>query len=163
MAQKEKFLKILSPIEEQIIDALEPVFAMENCELVDIKIGGSKVNPSLLLYVDKPSLGELGALSRLVSDTLDVANNEAGWFAGAYHLELSSPGLDRPLTKKSHFMKAVREMVRVKTAQGTRKEILQEAHEDRGICLEQEPKWVAWQEIQDARVIYRFPKSSHRR
>jgi ribosome maturation factor RimP len=53
--------------------------------------------------MDRPggvSLDELTAVSRQVSDLLDVHGDAVG---GTYTLEVSSPGVNRPLTRPAHF------------------------------------------------------------
>jgi ribosome maturation factor RimP len=106
--------------------------------------------------VDRSSLDDLADLTRLVSDTLDVANHTQNWFRGAYQLEVSSPGLDRPLTKKSHFEKAIGENIKVKTLHGTFRAVLKSADMTRGIELEGHEGLIAWPEIKNANVIYNF-------
>jgi ribosome maturation factor RimP len=50
-------------------------------------------------------------VSRIVGDLLDVEEV----IDGQYHLEVSSPGLFRPLTKPEHFDRAIGAMVKVRT------------------------------------------------
>ena len=158
---KEKFLKSLSPIEQQIADYVEPILASRNAELVWIRVSGLKSKPNLTLFIDKASLEELASVSRLVSDALDVANTQHNWFSGNYQLELSSPGLDRPLTKKSHFGHAQNQQIRVKTHTATFKGQLCEVH-DLGILIDTHPNLIPWPEIKDANIIYVFPKKKRR-
>jgi ribosome maturation factor RimP len=66
--------------------------------------------------IDKPggrvTLDDLTAVSRQVSDILDVREDAV---PGAYTLEVSSPGVNRPLTRPSHFPPYVGKRVQVKT------------------------------------------------
>lgn len=57
------------------------------------------------------SLDDCSNFSRIVSAALDVEDP----VQGAYDLEVSSPGLDRPLRKPEHFRKYAGQKVRVKT------------------------------------------------
>lgn len=64
---------------------------------------------ALQIMAEDPATGQLvidqcAALSRRVSDVIDAAE-EAGevLIEGAYHLEVSSPGIDRPLTREKDF------------------------------------------------------------
>lgn len=66
---------------------------------------------ALQIMAEDPATGQLvieqcAALSRAVSDMMD-AREEAGelLIEGAYHLEVSSPGIDRPLTRTQDFVK----------------------------------------------------------
>jgi ribosome maturation factor RimP len=151
--KREEFLRPLNSLEQQIVDYIEPILALEGTELVSIRISGLKGKPSLSLFIDKSSLDELASLSRLISDALDVANAEHNWFPRSYFLELSSPGLDRPLTKKSHFLKALGKLIRVKALAGTLRGVLTETT-DSGIRIEGHPDLISWPEIRDANIIH---------
>jgi ribosome maturation factor RimP len=92
----------------------------------------------------------LAELSRAVSRALD----EADPVAGRYTLEVSSPGLERPLRRPDHFAGAVGEKVNVKTVPGTEGErrvtgTLLTA-DDEGITIGPE----AGQEGEDRRLTY---------
>lgn len=163
MLQKtEQFLRFLTPLEQQIAAYVEPILASQGAELILIRISGLKGRPFLALYVDKASLDDLANLSRLLSDALDVANAEHNWFSGAYQLELSSPGLDRPLTKKSHFKNILGQKIRVKTSQATLRGTLEQVDES-GILIDTHPELISWSDIRDANMIYIFPHPQKRR
>jgi ribosome maturation factor RimP len=70
----------------------------------------------LRLLIDKVgggvSLDEITAFSRQMSDLLDVREDAV---PGAYTLEVSSPGINRPLTRPTHFPQFVGKRVHVKT------------------------------------------------
>jgi ribosome maturation factor RimP len=74
---------------------------------------------ALQIMAEDPATGQLvidqcAALSRRVSDVIDAAE-EAGevLIEGAYHLEVSSPGIDRPLTREKDFMNWAGHEVRI--------------------------------------------------
>lgn len=153
MSEKaENFLRSLSLLEQQIVDYIEPILASQGAELILLRVTGLKGKPSLALFIDKAVLDELARLSRLVSDALDVANAEHNWFSGAYQLEISSPGLDRALTKKSHFTDALGQQVKVKTSSTTLRGQLAEAN-DLGILINTHPELISWSDIRDANII----------
>ncbi len=153
---KENFLKPLGVIETQIIEALEPVLELSACELIDIQVSGMGAKPQLRLFMDRSSLDELADLTRLISDTLDVANHSKNWFKNAYQLEISSPGLDRPLTKKSHFEKAIGENIKVKAIGLSVRGTLKSVDPLRGIEVEGHDGLIGWSEIKNSNVIYNF-------
>ncbi|MBH1988646.1 MAG: hypothetical protein I8H75_03570 [Myxococcaceae bacterium] len=158
----EPFLKELSPLEQDISKVLEPILALNSLELIAIKLTGLKGKPNLLLYVNESSLDGLATISRLISDTLDVENANQNWFAGPYQLELSSPGLDRPLTKKSHFKSALGEQVKIKTDRQTlRGKLLSE--NEHGIQIDSHVEPIEWNSIRDACMIFTLSKSPKRR
>jgi ribosome maturation factor RimP len=66
------------------------------------------------LYVDHPG-GVSHELLAAVSGAVGKALDEAGVPQGPYTLEVSSPGIERPLTKPAHFVAQMGKKVYVKT------------------------------------------------
>ncbi|HET9752627.1 MAG TPA: ribosome maturation factor RimP [Myxococcales bacterium] len=107
MGRKEEIL-------EKVRSIAAPLAAQEGMELVDVEIGGAGGRQALRLFIDRPggvSLDDCTAVSRAVSAALDVEDP----IQGAYDLEVSSPGLDRPLRTPEHFQKFAGQKVRVRT------------------------------------------------
>jgi len=99
---------------EKVRNIAAPLAAAEGLELVDVEFAGAGGHPTLRLYIDKQggvSLDDCTAISRALSAALDVEDP----IEGSYELEVSSPGLDRPLRTREHFQKFAGEKVRVKT------------------------------------------------
>jgi ribosome maturation factor RimP len=103
---------------DEILDRVQriaaPLAAQEGLELIDVDLGGPGGRQTLRLFIDKPggvSLDDCTSISRAVSAALDVEDP----LQGAYDLEVSSPGLDRPLKTPEHFQKFAGKRVRVKT------------------------------------------------
>jgi ribosome maturation factor RimP len=93
-----------------------PLAAREGMEIVDIEFRreGGRGGRVLRLYLDKeggPSMEDLSRVSRALSDVLDTENA----VDGAYTLEVSSPGINRPLTRLEHFARFVGKRIRVRT------------------------------------------------
>ena len=68
------------------------------------------------LYLDKdggPNIDELSRVSQRLSQLLD--QNDV--VEGAYNLEVSSPGINRPLKRPEHFKRFIGKRVRVRTRQ----------------------------------------------
>ena len=91
-----------SPIEDRLIALLGPAIEGLGFELVRIKIiGGGK--PIIQVMAERPdrtmTVEDCARLSREVSAVLDVEDP----IAGEYLLEVSSPGIDRPLTRLKDF------------------------------------------------------------
>lgn len=87
----------------RIWELVEPIALEAGLELVDVEHRREGRGAVLRLLMDRPggvSLDELTAVSRQVSDLLDVHEDA---LAGAYVLEVSSPGVNRPLTRPAHF------------------------------------------------------------
>jgi ribosome maturation factor RimP len=87
---------------EHIREIAERVASSEGLTLFDVELKGGNSNPLLRIYIDKPqgvSHADCALVSEQVSAILDVEDP----FPASYTLEVSSPGLDRALTKPSHF------------------------------------------------------------
>ena len=107
---------VLSAKEQQLLDALEPRAAQEGVEIVTIEVVGAKKAPTIRVYIDTEegvSFDELAAAQSWINDIMD----ELDPFPGAYMLEVSSPGIDRPLRPPEHFMRFVGSTVVVKTTE----------------------------------------------
>jgi ribosome maturation factor RimP len=102
------------PISEQARRLLEPVLAHEGLELVEVEWVRAGGRWTLRLYVDKPggfSIEDCQAVSRTVEPILDVAD----FIEPAYDLEVSSPGLERPLRKPADFDRFAGQRARLKS------------------------------------------------
>jgi len=82
-------------------------------ELVDAELTGGGHHPTLRVYIDSPrgiTVDDCADVSRQLSAILDVEDP----IPGSYTLEVSSPGLDRPLTTPEDFRKHVGENVKLR-------------------------------------------------
>lgn len=92
---------------------LEPLLAGEGAELVDLEVTGSRGRPVVRVFVDRPGgvgVDDCARISRLVETELEAA--EA--VPETYVLEVSSPGLDRPLRERRHFERYVGREVEIR-------------------------------------------------
>ena len=92
---------------------LEPAVEALGYELVHVTMAGSS-NRMLRMYIDAPggiTVDDCERVSRYVSDLLDVEDP----IQGEYTLEVSSPGLDRPLVKQEHFENAQGQDIFIRT------------------------------------------------
>ena len=97
---------------DEVLELLEPTIIGLGYELADleVKLGGK--HGVLRLFIDKPegiALDDCERVSLAVSALLDVEDP----LPGHYDLEVSSPGLDRKLTKVEHFQRFTGEIVKV--------------------------------------------------
>jgi ribosome maturation factor RimP len=142
-----------------------PIVAEAGLELFDVEL---TTNPTgIRVTVDDPDgidFEVLGELSRRISDALDSFPAAP---RGHYELEVSSPGVERPLRKPEHFARAVGEQVKVRTVAGSpgerRVEGLLVAADDKGITVapaEDGPaetpaeRSIAYAEIERARTVF---------
>jgi ribosome maturation factor RimP len=101
-------------IREKVIAIIEPVLTEHGVELVDLELCGSGRGQLLRLLVDREGgvdLTALSDLSRELSDLLDVEDA----VRGSYTLEVSSPGINRPLTRPDHYVRYLGKRVRLRT------------------------------------------------
>jgi len=83
-------------------------------ELIDLELQLGGKSGAVRLFIDHPEgigLDDCEKVSRVISALLDVEDP----LPGHYNLEVSSPGLDRKLTKIEHFQRFAGEIVKVKT------------------------------------------------
>jgi len=83
-------------------------------ELIAVEEAGDRTRRIVRVFVDTPEGVDHEVCAR-VSETLGKALDESGYGEGAYTLEVSSPGLERPLKKRHHFEAHVGGEVYVKT------------------------------------------------
>jgi ribosome maturation factor RimP len=100
------------PERETIVAAIEPVLATLGLEVFDVQLTGSGRAPTVRVIVDREGgvdLDAITAASEHIQPALDALDD-----VGPYALEVSSPGLERPLHRPEHFRRAVGETVSVK-------------------------------------------------
>lgn len=106
------------PSPERVIELLSAEFARAGYEIEDVSIDTETRPPRIRIIADgdRPlNLDGVAELSRLASELLDAVDTGDT----AYDLEVSSPGVDRPLTAEKHFRRAHARKVEVELADGT--------------------------------------------
>jgi ribosome maturation factor RimP len=93
-----------------------PLAEGEGMEIVDVEFRheGSRGGRILRLYLDKEggtNVDDLTRMSRQLSELLDAEDT----IDGAYTLEVSSPGINRPLKKPEHFARFIGKRIRIRT------------------------------------------------
>jgi ribosome maturation factor RimP len=141
--------------------AAEPVLSSLGLQLVDVEIVGSGKARTLRLSVDRDGGVDLDALAEAngpVSDALDAIDA----LSGPYTLELSSPGVERPLRRPSDFARFLGTTVSVKShdpVDGARRHrgLLVEADEV-GIAVEVEGQHrrFSYDAIASARTVFEW-------
>lgn len=103
---------MLTAKEKSLLSALEPTAAEREVEIVTVEVIGSKKAPTIRVYIDTPtgvSFDQLSSAQAWINDVMD----ELDPFPGAYMLEVSSPGIDRPLRTPEHFRRFAGEKVQI--------------------------------------------------
>ncbi len=102
---------------ERVREIAERVAASSGLEIVELEFRGSGKSRMLRVFIDKPvgvTHEDCVGLSREISTILDVEDVVPG---GSYLLEVSSPGLDRKLSRPADFERFTGSRVKVMTFQ----------------------------------------------
>ena len=102
----------------ELRDVIKNIVEDNGCELYDIELTEEDGHKYYRVYITKPggvSLNDCAAINNLISPIFDIEDP----VKGRYFLEVSSPGLERKLTKKEHFEKSIGENVKVTLNDGT--------------------------------------------
>ncbi|MET0405695.1 MAG: ribosome maturation factor RimP [Cystobacter sp.] len=106
---------IKQTVEARAHEVLEPIVAGEGLELLEVEFIREHEGWVLRLFIDKPGgrvgLDECSQVSRAVDTVLDVED----MVPHEYNLEVSSPGVNRPLKKPAHYERVKGQRVKVKT------------------------------------------------
>ncbi len=103
----------MAAVAENLTNLIEPVVAGLGYELLGIEYIGQGRHSVLRLYIDSEQgigLEDCEKVSRQVSGVMDVEEP----LKGQYVLEVSSPGVDRPLFKAEHYIRHVGERLRLR-------------------------------------------------
>ncbi|MEO0347408.1 MAG: ribosome maturation factor RimP [Pseudomonadota bacterium] len=104
-------------LSDEIEALLAPVLEREGYELIDVEFESKGGRSTLRLFIDGENgitLDDCARASNAVSGVLDVEDP----VPGEYYLEMSSPGLDRPLRRPSHYERYVGALARVVMQKG---------------------------------------------
>ena len=105
---------MLTAKEEQLLQLIEAKAQGQDIEIITLEIIGAKRAPIIRVYIDAQngvSFNELSSAQSWIGDLMD----EVDPFPGAYTLEVSSPGIDRPLRTPEHFQRFVGEDAKIRT------------------------------------------------
>ncbi|MDQ0028991.1 ribosome maturation factor RimP [Arthrobacter bambusae] len=138
--------EVRSPEESRLKALLEPAVLASRLYLEDVAIQVAGSHRVVQVVIDLPqeetggvSLDVIAEISRALSDILD---NDPGTDGRPYDLEVSSPGVGRPLTEPRHWHRARGRMVKVNVIQGENLTGRIQSVDDDGVTLvpEQEVK-----------------------
>jgi ribosome maturation factor RimP len=152
--------RVLS-IAEQVANLVGPALEDMDFELVDVEYLSRHGKWVLRLYIDKEggvTLDDCARVSREFGDLIDVKDI----VIHKYVLEVSSPGLDRPLKKEKDLEHAIGKKIKVKTVdpvKGRRNYTGYLRNFQKGILymeLENGPVHLPWKEVEKANLVYEF-------
>ncbi len=106
----------VSPQEDRILTMSEPILAELGLEIVRVRIMGSK-RPLLQIMIEKAGgaptdVEDCASFSRMLSPVLEAEDP----IADAFRLEVSTPGIDRPLTRVGDFGRWVGHLAKIELA-----------------------------------------------
>jgi ribosome maturation factor RimP len=138
---------------------IEPVVSAAGYDLEDVSLSRAGRRHVVRVLVDADggiNLDDVAVVSRDISDALDAAEESGGeLLAGEYQLEVSSPGVDRPLTLPRHWRRNVSRLVAVNGLTGR----VTDAGED-GIVLDVDgvPRELRYSELGAGKVQIEFKR-----
>lgn len=144
-------------VRERLVALLAPAVEPGGYDLEDVSVSSAGRRTLVRVIVDADGgidLDAVAEVSRAVSDVLD-SHDEL--FPGAYVLEVSSPGVDRPLTEGRHWRRAVGRLVEVPVA-GQQVTGRVTAADESGITLSVDghSRQVGWDTLGTGRVRVEF-------
>jgi ribosome maturation factor RimP len=99
---------------QRITELAEQIAASLGMEIVLVEIKGDGNRSVVRAYIDRPggiTLGDCEQFSKRLSVSLDVED----WIPFHYVLEVSSPGVNRPLTKEADFLRFCGKNAKIRT------------------------------------------------
>jgi ribosome maturation factor RimP len=149
----------LTAAKARVIAVIEPVVAAAGFDLEDVSLSRAGRRHVVRVLVDADggiNLDGIAVVSRAISTALDAAEDSgAEILAGEYQLEVSSPGVDRPLTVPRHWWRNVGRLVAVTVAGKSLTGRLTAADED-GIVLDE--RRLTYAELGPGRVQIEFKR-----
>ena len=146
-------------VREEVRQLARPLSEEAGVELVDVEYGAHGSRRVLRVLIDKPggvTVGDCAAFSRRLSDCLEMNQT----VPGRYDLEVSSPGLDRPLTSLEAVQRFAGQRATIalrEPREGRRNfegELLMPDDGRAGMRTDEgETYWFEWVEVKSARLV----------
>lgn len=121
MAPDPKLRSARLPSQQQVIELLDDAFARAGYEIEDVVVDSFARPPRITVVADGDEgldLDAVAELSRLASELLDRVDPKPGW-GTSYVLEVTSPGVDRPLVTERHYRRAQGRKVELTLSDGS--------------------------------------------
>jgi ribosome maturation factor RimP len=156
---------VTNPTPQQLAAVLAPTLADLGLECYDVELSGSARARTLRVLIDRPGgvdLEAITAATEALAPVLDTDPTVAAALPGGYLLEVSSPGLERPLRTPAHFRRALGTPISLKTETGPegprRERVLLVGADADGIEVEADGdrRRVAYAEIVQARTVFEW-------
>ena len=156
--------KTVSDRVDHLWQVIEPYVAAEGTELDDLEVRGEGPGTVVRVIVDDESAVDVDVIARLsrgLSRLLDAED----MIAGSYTLEVTSPGLERPLRRPRHYEKSVGREVKVKTraaGETVHHRGLLHASDETGFTLDVDGthRRIAYADVANARTLFTWEKAA---
>ncbi len=152
----------MASVAEKLWDRIDPYVAAEGVELDDVEVlGGGQIVRVVVDASDPIGVDIIADLSRGISRLID----EDDPIEGSYTLEVSSPGLERKLTRPRHYEKSIGREVMVKThadfggAKAHRGVLVAATDSAATIDIEGTNRTIPYAAIASARTVFVWEKS----
>ena len=152
----------MGKVEETVWKLAEPIVAANGLELIDVEYVKEGAEWYLRLFLDRENgtidLDDCELISRALSDQLEVEDP----ISQAYRLEVSSPGIERPLKRTKDFQRFRGEKIQVKTfaeIDGQKQFIgvLEDVNEEEiALVVEEKNILIPRQKISKANLVWEF-------
>jgi ribosome maturation factor RimP len=147
---------------ESLENFLRPIVGQFGCDLEAADVSPAGKRRLLRVLVDRDggiSLDDVAEVTRAISKALD-ADDVMG--AGAYTLEVSSPGVDRPLTLPRHWRRNVTRLVEVTLAAGgtVTGRIKSASDEAAELDVKGRPRTIAYADVVKAKIQIEFNRAA---
>ena len=106
---------IKKEISDRFREIADPLLRSMELELVDVEFGTEIGRKLIRIIIDNPdgvTIDHCEAVNRRLSEELDLHED---WIPGAYNLEVSSPGFDRPFKNERDYQRNLGKLVKVVT------------------------------------------------
>lgn len=151
---------------EHLLDLLGPLVTDAGYDLEDVAVTSAGRRSLVRVTVDADGgidLDAVAVVSRIISDALDADTANPGSpraLSGAYVLEVSSPGVDRPLSEPRHWRRATGRLVKAE-ADGRTLTGRVTAVDDTGVTFEVEgsERRVGWPDLGRGKVQVEFHRA----
>ena len=146
---------------KRVNELIEPVLEGIGIELVDIEYLSTQGKWVLRITIDREggvTIDDCARVSREIGDLIDIKEI----IGHEYNLEVSSPGLNRPLKKEKDLIRALGKKIKVKTEtplNGRRnfKGVLQAFKGgDLHLEIDNQPMVLSWSDVEKANLVYEF-------
>jgi ribosome maturation factor RimP len=153
-----------APDRDSLVTLLAPVVSTKGLDLEDVVVTPAGRRRLLRVVVDRDGgvgLDQVAEVSTAVSAALDESDAMGG---SAYVLEVTSPGVDRPLTAPRHWRRSLTRLVSVSTAEGTKLDGRLVGVDEEGIEVESADgarTLLGWDRVATGRVQVEFNRPAN--